>query len=201
MNLIDLTAQPEIPDDFNDVDNDQLPYILEDMSEEEWGRIVLSKMDKPEIKFTNLSLHSPCVFIGDIDFSENLSSTQALDNIRRVEQQYNLDFRVYQTTKGFRVINTQEVLSYSSQQDSTVQNLFRELKCDEKYVTVCSHRSEYAARLTPKTNREYENTICVLVKSGSPIKHPEIFFVVKLHDYFCLDNYDWCEEWRSYNKE
>ena len=185
---------------------EDLPYILNDMQEDQWGRLVLSRFDNGTYKFTNLSLHTKNVFIGDIDFTEEITEELALSTIKLTENTFNYNFRVYKTTKGLRIFNTQVRMPYKKNHMPYEKNhgvnipnsheLFNSLKCDKNYVRVCEFREEYAARLTPKTNRPNENQICTLVKTGAKITDKEILFVVKLHDYFCLNNMTWCNEWR-----
>lgn len=205
MDFLDLISNPQPPETLEDAieDNtDSIEYLLSNMSTIPWAEITLSSFDNGDVKFSNLAFQTSNVFIGDIDYSSTLTPIEALENIKRVEETLGYSLRVYKTTKGLRVFNTKELIPYPTSTynyiNSRTDQLFHSLRCDEKYIKVCNIRRKYAARISPKLNRpEFE--ICRLIRTGYTITEPEILFVVKLHDSFCLDSSLWCHDWRCYN--
>jgi len=181
------------------VDNtnfDELPY-LSDLSVNDWLTIALSKVDNNHVKFENLCLYTSCVFIGDVDIEEDENEISVINRIRNVARNNNTRFRIYKTFKGFRVFYVETQVRVG---EYLANKLFSELMCDRKYIEFCNYLGTFAARISPKATRK-EDPICVLVDEGNPILDPKIFLTVTLHDYFCVYDENWCNQWRLYNSK
>lgn len=159
----------------------------------EWATIRLSRYRE----ISNLILVTPLVFIADIDCVNGFTKKQALAHINNLEHELNKDYRVYETYKGYRLIDTQETLDLTiREQRNRSIRLLERLYSDSKYIYFCEIRKKYAARLSPKQNRPDEFLICKLVKTGATPVKAEIETVVKLHDSMCWIDFDWCDTWR-----
>ncbi len=185
-----------ILDDASSTDESALPYLMRQSENKDWANIVLTEFNGEHLSFINLSVHTSLVFIGDIDFSEDFTEEIAIPLIESVEEANNINFRIYKTTKGLRVICTSELLP-NPNQNRRALSLLNDLSCDPLYIRFCILRNQYAARISPKATRPEELNICEIYRTGEKIKHPEILFVVRMHDHFCLDNGEWSEEWRT----
>lgn len=173
-----------------------LSFYLDNLIREEWGRLVFSSYDGDSISFNNLSIASSEVFIADIDTTETYTVDDIKNHITRVQEELDLSFRVYQTFKGVRAILVTKLLNLHDYTEKVEAfSLLTRLESDDKYIQFVDEFYEYAARITPKANRT-EDSVCTLLKFGSSITDKKIAVFVRLHDALCLDNEDWCREWR-----
>ena len=162
--------------------------------DEDWAVIRMSRYKD----VANLVLVTPMVFIGDVDAVDGFSKKQALENILSVEKQLNKDYRIYETYKGYRIFDVEQLYDLGNREQRLQSiNIMEALRSDEKYIYFCQMRKKYAARLTPKVHRPEESKVCDLVKLGAEITLPEVFTVVKMHDDMCFSDNDWCDTWRG----
>jgi hypothetical protein len=189
-------------------------YLVNSMNNEEYFQVRLSTYKggdlPPSITFSNLILTTENVFFADIDIvdsdeqlekanSESVNNSREVvyQKILEVEKQEGLDFRVYLTYKGFRVIETTREYDLGG---IDTFHLLRKLGSDTKYIQATYLRGEFAARLTPKSSRGgKEIKVAALLKTeNSSIVNPKIAAVIRAHDSFVL-NYTWSDYWRSTN--
>ena len=188
-------------------------YLVNSMNEEEYFQVRLStyKAGGPHsTTFSNLILTTEKVFFADIDLADSdehleRADEESLNNLREVvyqkilevEKEEGLDFRVYLTYKGFRVIETTQEYNL---EDIRTFYLLRRLGSDTKYIQATYLRGEFAARLTPKLSRgNKEIKVAALLKTqNNNISNSKIAAVILAHDTFVLDDV-WSEYWRSTN--
>jgi hypothetical protein len=190
-------------------------YLVNSMNNEEYFQVRLSTYKGGGLDsttFSNLILTTENVFFADIDIdiadsdeqlekanseSVNNSLEVIYQKILEVEKQEGLDFRVYLTYKGFRVIETTREYKL---EDIDTFHLLRKLGSDTKYIQATYLRGEFAARLTPKSSRgSKEKKVAALLKTeNNNTVNPKIAAVIRAHDSFVL-NYTWSAYWRSTN--
>jgi hypothetical protein len=189
-------------------------YLVNSMDNEEYFQVRLSTYKAEGLysdkTFSNLILATENVFFADIDTvdsdeqlekanSESVNNSREViyQKISEVEKQEGLDFRVYLTYKGFRVIETTREYDLG---DIDTFNLLRKLGSDTKYIQATYLRGEFAARLTPKLSRgNKEKRVAALLKTeNSSIVNPKVAAVIRAHDSFVLDS-GWSDYWRSTN--
>ena len=95
-------------------------------------------------------LQTPDMFITDIDDKESLDKVVETIIKRRFPAY------VYETTKGYRVINP--FFKFPVKESMEIQ---KEMGADEKYTTICDEQRVYRARLEPKPWR-VELQVCRL---------------------------------------
>ena len=120
------------------------------------------------------------IFIGDID---DLN----FDWLQVVESYPQFKFRFYRTFKGYRFFVVNETMSLFTA-EKVVHGLFQDFHCDQLYVDQVWYSSEFAARLTPKLDRE-ELIICELIYCNARWTDIPQFMqdALKVHDLFTLN--------------
>ena len=119
------------------------------------------------------------------------------DLIDQLEEILGYQLRVYSTTKGLRVLNPRKLLDLFVDRDRMLAvKHFRQLRTDDRYVEIALKNLEFAARISPKANRESEFIICGIEREGSTPENIEISSFIHAHDAFSIDT-QWCKTWRS----
>jgi len=114
-----------------------------------YGALVLNSeqtmfidIDQPPFSLLNLFLFWK---------KKGTAKERILDMIRKKAKNYpRLDFRVYETQKGVRVIVTGQDFDGASKE---AQNLMRQFNSDHLYSLLCAKQECFRARLTPKPYR------------------------------------------------
>lgn len=147
--------------DYSDEDAARIVYIHpvtnEEVSTFQPWQTIKKSTQYWQLRYTannHTCLVSNNIFIGDID-------DLRFDWLSIINEFPELKFRFYRTFKGYRffVVNTLVSLHADKR---LIHKLFQEFKCDQLYVNQVWYNSEFAARLTPKANRQ-ELIICELV--------------------------------------
>lgn len=144
------------------------------------------KTKHPTKNYEYSCLTTKAVLIGDID---DLS----FDWYDKVKYYPEIAFRFYMTFKGYRFFITNKFapLTFSSNMhDSSmsfakIHEIFTVFNCDPEYVNQCWGNKRYAARLTPKGNRE-ENKVIELIYEDNRKDHLiDALHICAIHDGFC----------------
>ena len=176
-------------------EEDEYPFRVPSLVSN-WATFDLYKFDS----FQTLVLTSKDVFIGDIDFVEEIDydkqEKQILKTIRQRED--SSEFRIYRTFKGLRLIKVSGLIRIDTQRTQARQ-LLDSLGCDTKYRDYCFFRGAYEARISPKDFRlDKETDICELVSYGDEPSDEKIRFFIKMHDAICVEDQNWIINWSNF---
>lgn len=81
-------------------------------------------------------------------FKSKDEKQQMLEQIISMAKKWSgLNFRIYETKNGFRIIVANTLLKVS---DEKVKKLFEDFNCDKLYSSLCFRQECYRARITPK---------------------------------------------------
>lgn len=100
--------------------------------------IPIIDVDKPKLGF--FSIFKTYTF----KEKKKMMLEQAIESAKKFPE---LNFRIYETRKGFRVIVANKKLKAS---DELVSELFKTFHCDPLYASLCRKQDCFRARLTPK---------------------------------------------------
>jgi hypothetical protein len=110
-----------------------------------YGAEVLNSQDMPIIDVDKPKIGFFGIF-KSYSFKEKkqMMLEQAIESAKKFPE---LNFRIYETRKGYRVIVANKNLRAG---DSVVKDLFKAFNCDPLYASLCRKQDCFRARLTPK---------------------------------------------------
>lgn len=149
--------------------------------------------------YNALILNSPNMLIADIDrgdprlnkfasFTEEsnaIGSFRSLEDFDRIHdsQMRRESWRIYRTHSGWRAICT----SRTFEPDWWAEEVLRFVRCDPRYMKLCTEQKCFRARLTPKPWRiSIANHVCSLIEVTGDEVLPELADQIRLHDELTL---------------
>lgn len=165
-------------------------------------------------RYGAICLNSTKVFFGDIDCLPTFEPSRpckpyrtwedAIDRIFKVADEDDLQFRVYRTHSGVRLLETSQV--HVGESRESIDRLYR-LGCDPAYRELTREQNNFRVRLTPKpwraeeyaetnfkeqsaiddylNNPRYRIAIYMGMVGRDKAVIPEALQIIEMHDRYC----------------